>query len=80
MTTIVDIADAERRPADAEACGAEACDPGEFTQRAFLNDKVDLAQAEAIADIIDAGSRQAVRAAMRSLLSTVFGGLRWREA
>ncbi len=41
--------------------------PGEFTQRAFLNDKVDLAQAEAIADLIDAGSREAVRAAMRSL-------------
>jgi tRNA modification GTPase len=41
--------------------------PGEFTQRAFLNDKVDLAQAEAIADLIDAGSRAAARAAMRSL-------------
>ncbi len=41
--------------------------PGEFTQRAFLNGKVDLAQAEAIADLIDAGSRAAVRAAMRSL-------------
>jgi len=41
--------------------------PGEFTQRAFLNDKLDLAQAEAIADLIDAGSQAAVRAAMRSL-------------
>jgi tRNA modification GTPase len=41
--------------------------PGEFTERAFLNDKLDLAQAEAIADLIDAGSRAAVRAAMRSL-------------
>jgi tRNA modification GTPase len=41
--------------------------PGEFTQRAFLNDKLDLAQAEAIADLIDAGSSAAVRAAMRSL-------------
>jgi tRNA modification GTPase len=41
--------------------------PGEFTQRAFLNDKLDLTQAESIADIIDAGSRQAARAAMRSL-------------
>ena len=41
--------------------------PGEFTQRAFLNDKLDLAQAEAIADLIDAGSREAARAAMRSL-------------
>jgi tRNA modification GTPase len=47
--------------------GARRAHPGEFTQRAFLNDKLDLAQAEAIADIIDAGSRAAVRAAMRSL-------------
>jgi tRNA modification GTPase len=47
--------------------GARRAYPGEFTQRAFLNDKLDLAQAEAIADIIDAGSREAVRAAMRSL-------------
>ena len=41
--------------------------PGEFTQRAFLNDKLDLTQAEAIADLIDAGSRAAARAALRSL-------------
>jgi len=47
--------------------GARRAQPGEFTQRAFLNDKLDLAQAEAIADLIDAGSREAVRAAMRSL-------------
>jgi tRNA modification GTPase len=47
--------------------GARRAEPGEFTQRAFLNDKLDLAQAEAIADLIDAGSRAAVRAAMRSL-------------
>ena len=47
--------------------GARRAQPGEFTQRAFLNDKLDLAQAEAIADIIDAGSREAMRAAMRSL-------------
>ena len=47
--------------------GARRALPGEFTQRAFLNDKLDLAQAEAIADLIDAGSRQALRAAMRSL-------------
>jgi len=47
--------------------GARRAQPGEFTQRAFLNDKLDLAQAEAIADIIDAGSRAAARAAMRSL-------------
>jgi len=47
--------------------GARRAQPGEFTQRAFLNDKLDLAQAEAIADLIDAGSQQAARAAMRSL-------------
>jgi len=47
--------------------GARRAHPGEFTQRAFLNNKLDLAQAEAIADLIDAGSREAARAAMRSL-------------
>jgi tRNA modification GTPase len=47
--------------------GARRALPGEFTQRAFLNDKLDLAQAEAVADLIDAGSREAARAAMRSL-------------
>src|ERR1700757_1699629 len=47
--------------------GARRAQPGEFTQRAFLNDKLDLAQAEAVADLIDAGSREAGRAAMRSL-------------
>lgn len=47
--------------------GARLAKPGEFTERAFLNEKIDLAQAEAIADLIDANSEQAVRAAMRSL-------------
>src|SRR5947207_1048288 len=47
--------------------GARRAHAGEFTQRAFLNDKLDLAQAEAVADLIDAGSREALRAAMRSL-------------
>ena len=47
--------------------GARLARPGEFTERAFLNDKIDLAQAEAVADLIDAGSAQAARAAMRSL-------------
>jgi tRNA modification GTPase len=47
--------------------GARRAGPGEFTQRAFLNDKLDLAQAEAVADLIDAGSREAARAALRSL-------------
>jgi tRNA modification GTPase len=41
--------------------------PGEFTQRAFLNDKMDLAQAEAIADLIDASTEAAARSAARSL-------------
>ena len=47
--------------------GARPAQPGEFTQRAFLNDKIDLTQAEAIADLIDSGSSQAARAALRSL-------------
>ena len=42
-------------------------DPGEFSERAFLNDKIDLLQAEAIADLIDANSKQAVQSAMRTL-------------
>jgi tRNA modification GTPase len=42
-------------------------DPGEFTQRAFLNDKLDLAQAEAVADLIDASTEAAARSAGRSL-------------
>jgi tRNA modification GTPase len=47
--------------------GARRARPGEFTQRAYLNDKLDLAQAEAVADLIDAGSEAAARAALRSL-------------
>ncbi|MCW9058786.1 MAG: tRNA uridine-5-carboxymethylaminomethyl(34) synthesis GTPase MnmE [Gammaproteobacteria bacterium] len=47
--------------------GARAARPGEFSERAFLNDKLDLAQAEAIADLIDSGTAEAARAAMRSL-------------
>ncbi len=47
--------------------GARRALPGEFTQRAYLNDKLDLAQAEAVADLIDAGSAAAARAALRSL-------------
>ncbi len=49
------------------ALGARLAGPGEFTQRAFLNGKLDLAQAEAIIDLIDSGSAQAARAAARSL-------------
>jgi len=47
--------------------GARVARPGEFSERAFLNDKLDLAQAEAIADLIDSDTEQAVRAATRSL-------------
>lgn len=47
--------------------GARMARPGEFSERAFLNDRLDLAQAEAIADLIDAGSAQAARAALASL-------------
>ena len=47
--------------------GARQALPGEFSERAYLNDKLDLAQAEAVADLIAAGSESAARAAMRSL-------------
>ena len=47
--------------------GARQAEPGEFTKRAFLNEKLDLAQAEAIADLIESGTEQAARAALRSL-------------
>lgn len=49
------------------ALGARLARPGEFSERAFLNDKLDLAQAEAIADLIDARSAAAARGAVRSL-------------
>jgi tRNA modification GTPase len=49
------------------AFGARAAEPGEFTFRAFLNDKIDLAQAEGIADLIAAGTVEAARCAVRSL-------------
>jgi len=49
------------------AYGARMARPGEFTERAFLNDKLDLAQAEAVASIIDASSRRAASSALRSL-------------
>jgi tRNA modification GTPase len=47
--------------------GARAARPGEFSERAFLNGKIDLAQAEAIADLIESATAQAARAAIRSL-------------
>src|SRR5512140_1099388 len=49
------------------AIGLRLAEPGEFTERAFLNDKIDLAQAEAIADLIDASTEAAARSASRSL-------------
>ena len=58
--------------------GARLADPGEFTRRAFLNDKIDLAQAESVADLIDATTSEAARSAMRSLqgdFSAVIHGL-----
>jgi tRNA modification GTPase len=47
--------------------GARPARPGEFSERAFLNGRMDLSQAEAVADLIDSGSRAAARSAMRSL-------------
>jgi tRNA modification GTPase len=49
------------------AVGARLAEPGEFTRRAFLNDRLDLAQAEAVADLIDASTEAAARSANRSL-------------
>jgi len=73
------------------ALGARPARPGEFSERAFLNGKIDLIQAEAIADLIAAGSASAARAAMRSLdgefsnrVNGIFDGLvrlrAWLEA
>jgi tRNA modification GTPase len=47
--------------------GARLAEPGEYTRRAFLGGRIDLAQAEAVADLIDAASREAARSALRSL-------------
>lgn len=49
------------------SCGARLANPGEFTERAFLNGKIDLVQAEAIADLIEASSQQAALSAVRTL-------------
>ncbi len=60
---------AERDPARGQPrlAGLRLARPGEFSERAFLNDKIDLAQAEAIADLIDASTEAAARSASRSL-------------
>ena len=58
--------------------GARLAEPGEFSRRAFLNGKMDLAQAEAVADLIDAATASAARSAVRSLqgeFSRAIGGL-----
>ncbi len=57
----------DRVLARALALGARPARPGEFTERAFLNGRLDLAQAEAVADLIEAASAEAARAALRSL-------------
>ena len=63
------------------ALGARPARPGEFTQRAYLNDKLDLAQAESVADLIDASSEAAARGAMRSLAGEFSGHVgRLRDA
>ncbi len=49
------------------ALGARQAEPGEFTRRAYLNNKIDLAQAEAVADVINAATAEAARSAVRSL-------------
>ncbi len=58
------------------ALGARLAEPGEFTKRAFLNGKIDLAQAEGVADLIDAASAVAARSAMRSLQGVFSGAVR----
>jgi tRNA modification GTPase len=55
--------------------GARLAEPGEFTRRAFLNDKLDLAQAEAVADVIDAATETAARCAVRSLRGEFSGAV-----
>ena len=57
----------DRLVSECVACGARVARPGEFSERAFLNNKLDLAQAEAIADLIHANSETAARLAVRSL-------------
>jgi len=52
------------------ALGARRAQPGEFSKRAFLNGKLDLIQAEAVADLIDSGTARGARAALRSLVGT----------
>lgn len=59
----------------AVSLGARRAEPGEFSKRAFLNGKLDLLQAEAIADLIDSGSAQAAKAALRTLSGVFSSGI-----
>ena len=59
-----------------KSIGLRVAGPGEFTERAFLNDKIDLAQAEAIADLIDASTEAAARSASRSMAGEFSGEVR----
>ena len=56
--------------------GARLAQPGEFTRRAFLNNKLDLAQAESVADLIEANTAEAARSAMRSLCGEFSAAIR----
>lgn len=62
------------------AAGARLARPGEFTQRAFLNGKLDLAQAESVADLIEAATAAAVRAAARNLEGALSQAVRELDA
>ncbi len=57
--------------------GARLALPGEFTERAFLNNKIDLVQAEAVADLIDSNSKKAARSAMQSLVGTFSSSIQY---
>ena len=59
-----------------QSLGLRLAQPGEFTQRAYLNDKLDLAQAEAVADLIDASTEAAARSASQSLSGAFSGAIR----
>ncbi|GAB2478208.1 tRNA uridine-5-carboxymethylaminomethyl(34) synthesis GTPase MnmE [Comamonas humi] len=67
LARCLEAAQAQGAGGSAVLPGLRLAEPGEFTERAFLNDKIDLAQAEAIADLIDASTEAAARSASRSL-------------
>ncbi|MEX8496234.1 MAG: tRNA uridine-5-carboxymethylaminomethyl(34) synthesis GTPase MnmE [Leptothrix ochracea] len=67
MARCVALAQAPQPDGSPWLSGLRLAAPGEFTERAFLNDKIDLAQAEAVADLIDASTEAAARSAARSL-------------